>query len=478
MLDTLDITALLVVVFAATQVLYALGFLNELYLYSLPIDRVRMADAEQVPARDYPHIVMFYPVLNELESTMRTTLVALGRIRYPAAKRQVIAVPNWDDAPTIAALRRLQAEFPFLEVLETPPTDDPSWQLVWETWDANPRCYWWHEGRHAGERKLPPKKTRQLIYAFYQVHRARRGEEFLVNYIDADSCPPPGHFMAAVAGMRRYDVLQAKNVAGNLNASLAASWHALDHMNWDGMKYAHLSGGGRQPFWMLGKGLFFRASDLYELGSFHPWITIEDPEVGMRFWKNGKRLGIIESPLIEEVPLTFGRGITQRKRWICGFLQSLGEPLTRMGFTPLEKLKAWLNFLPCLSLWINVVGYPVGAWAAWTLLDGQNVLPAWLVGLAVANTLGFLVSLACLYANTWRRTGLVLDSVRARAAYMLRVNPLFVIAWWWLWLVPQAIGIWMYLRDLGQVWERTEKVNANEDLIQVHYGGAAHQAVS
>lgn len=478
MFDPADITAWMVGLFAVTQVLYALGFLNELYLYSLPVNRVRVSEARHVAERDYPHIVMFYPVLNELESTMRTTLVALGRVHYPAAKRQVIAIPNWNDAGTLSALRRLQAEFDFLEIMEVPPTDHPSWKVVWEAWEANPKCYWWHVGRRAHSRELPPKKTRQLIYAFYHLHQARGGAEFLVNYIDADSCPPPGHYMAAVAGMGEYDVLQAKNVAGNLNASLAASLHAFDHMNWDGMKYAHLSANGRQPYWMLGKGLFFRASDLHALGGFHPWITIEDPEVGMRFWKNGKRLGVIESPLIEEVPLTFGRGITQRKRWICGFFQSLGEPLSRMGFTPVEKFKAWLNFLPCLSLWINLPGYPIGAWALWTLVTGQNVLPLWLIVLGVANTLAFAVVMLGLYVNTWKRTALVLDGLGQRLAYMLRVNPLFVVAWWGLWLVPQAIGAWMYVRDLGQVWERTEKINANEELIQVHYGGAAHQNVA
>ena len=85
---------------------------------------------------------------------------------------------------------------------------------------------------------------------------------------------------------------------------------------------------------MLGKGLFFKASDLVALGGFHPWLTIEDPEVGMRFWINGKRLGIIENPLIEEVPTTFVHGITQRKRWVAGFFQSLASPLREMGMTP------------------------------------------------------------------------------------------------------------------------------------------------
>ena len=470
----IDGTSLLEALFIVGQLLYATTFAIDGYLFSLPRNWVRMADARDTPEREYPEIVLFYPVLRELESTMRTTMLAISRIRYPAGKWRVIAIPNQDDLGTIASLRRLQQQFAFLEVLEVPPTSDPSWELVWQAWEENDKCYWWHTGRRARNRELPPKKTRQLIYALYQTAANEPGRDFLINYIDADSCPGPEHFRAAVAGMRHYDVLQSTNVAGNLNASLAASWHAFDHMAWDGMKYAHLSADGRQPFWVLGKGLFFRASDLLELGGFHPWITIEDPEVGMRFWKNGKRLGVIADPLIEEVPLTFRRGVTQRKRWVCGFFQSLTEPLDRLGFTPWEKLKAWMNFLPCMSLWINAIGFPTGAWAAWTFFAHENVLPTWMVGVACFNLAAFVLSMSALYLNTWRRTRLVLDSFWPRLQYMLRVNPVFVAVWWVLWLAPLAIGFWMFVRDRGLVWERTEKINANQSLIEVQFGGAAH----
>ena len=471
----IDSTAMLVAAFVVGQLLYTATFAVDAYLFSLPINRVRPSDARDTPERDYPQIVLFYPVLRELESTMHTTLTSLSRIRYPAGKARIIAIPNHDDLETIASLRRLQAQFDFLEVLVVPATGDASWDLVWKAWDENPKCYWWHVGRRAGDRNLPPKKTRQLIYAFYQTAAQHpQGLDFLVNYLDADSAPGPDHFLAAVAGMRQFDVLQATNVAGNLNATLAASWHAFDHMAWDGRKYAHLSANGRQPFWVLGKGQFFRAADLLQLGGFHPWITIEDPEVGMRFWKNGKRLGVIEEPVIEEVPLTFGCGFTQRKRWVCGFFQSLTEPLDRLGFTPWEKVKVWLNFLPCLSLWINAIGFPTGVWAAWVYLHHEHIFPAWVVALSCFNLVACAVSMTALYANAWRRTGLVLDSFSQRVRYMLRVNPVFVAIWWVVWLAPLAVGFWMYLRDHGQVWERTEKVNANKVLIEGAFGGAAH----
>lgn len=463
--DTIAFTLMLV--FLVVQVLYTATMLIDVYLFSLPVDWVKTEDAKRLAPHELPYIVLFYPVLNELKATMRTTFTAVAKIDYPADRYRVVAIPNTSDAQTVASLRELQAEFPFLQVLEVPPTADPTWNRVWSAWDRNPNAYWWHEGRRRQDRNLPPKKTRQLIYAFYAIaEELRPMGDFVVDYIDADSAPPPDHFMAAAAGLQTYDVLQSTNIAGNLNTTLAASWHAFDHMAWDGLKYPHLSAHGRHPYWMLGKGLFFRASDLESLGSFHPWITIEDPEVGMRFWAHGLKLGIIENPLIEEVPATFGRGVTQRKRWVCGFFQSLGEPTQRLGFSPLDKAAAWLNFLPCMSLWLNAIGFPIGAWALWGFFHGADILPDWAVALAAFNTLAFAVSLTAIYLATWRRTALVLKTRRERLYYLLRVNPLFVMVWWVMWLVPLFIGLRMYLQDQGLVWERTEKIDANHRLIR------------
>ena len=286
-----------------TQALYSLSLLVDCYLFSRPVNMVDMGERFQlVPGskKDYPAIVLFYPVLEEQESVMRTTMIALDELEYPKDRYRVIAIPNSSDRATVAALKNLQMEFPFLELLEVPPTDHPSWQPVWNAWNANPKAYWWHEGANAYNKDLPAKKTRQLVYAFYNWMTTNPEAGTLMSYTDADSCPPKDHFLAAAIGSRKYRVMQAKNVAGNAGLTWPSTFCAFDHMAWDGSKYEHLSGDPKQPYWMLGKGLFFHAQDIYELGGFHPWITIEDPEVGLRLWKNGKNLGIMEGSLIEE----------------------------------------------------------------------------------------------------------------------------------------------------------------------------------
>ena len=104
---------------------------------ALPVDWVDMSEPIAEPERDWPYIVLFYPVLRELEATMRTTFVSLSKLDYPPDRCRVVAIPNSNDTETVASLRRLADEFAFLEILEIPPTSDPSWQIVWDSWDAN-----------------------------------------------------------------------------------------------------------------------------------------------------------------------------------------------------------------------------------------------------------------------------------------------------------------------------------------------------
>ena len=117
-------------------------------------------------------------------------------------------------------------------------------------------------------------------------------------------------------------------------------------------------------------------------------------------------------------------------------------------------------------MWTNAIGIPTGIWALWTYFAHDSIVPQWTLWVAALNLTLFAVSLVPLYVNTWRRTGLVLARRRDRIAYMLRVNPLSVMLWWVLWLIPLAIGLRMYLRDDGLVWQRTEKTDANKELVR------------
>jgi cellulose synthase/poly-beta-1,6-N-acetylglucosamine synthase-like glycosyltransferase len=447
--------------YVLAQILHLFVSLVMIYFFTRKVNWVDTSAADEIPEEDLPFIVLIYPVLQEDEGTMHSTLVTLSWLEYPTSRYRVIAVPNADDDHSIQALERLQAEFSFLEIAKVPPTSDPSWQAVWDAWDDNPNAYWYHEGSNERVRDLPPKKTRQLIYIFYSLLE-EMGSDWVLDYIDADSMPPPRHFMSAAAGLQTYDVLQATNVAGNLLGSVAASYHAFDHMCWDGLIYPHMSANGRHPFYVLGKGLFYKASDLADVGCFNPWITIEDPEIGMRLWTHGKKLGVIADPLIEEVPPTFKGGIIQRNRWMCGFFQSLWRPLKQMGMSFPDRMRARLNIVPVLALPLNIISVPTGTAAMSIYVLGHNPFPQWVVWLSALNLVLYWIIIVPLHWNAFLRTKLVLDGLGPRLWYMFRVNPFFMFFYYLLWAVPSVVGFWMFLGDRGKTWVRTEKFNADE----------------
>ena len=460
-------TSALIVIYAVVEIAYLLSLSVTGWLYTRPIDLFEPVREPGPPGG--PEIIVFYPVLDELESTMRTAMLGFARAEYPGGTRRVVAIPNANDTGTIASLERIAREFPFLEILPIPPTGDPRWSPVWTAWDGNAHAYWWHIGKREHVRELPPKKTRQLVFALYTM--AARRPDALLSYIDADSVVPADYFQTAAAGIQHYDVLQHTNVAGNAMRSWAATMFAMDHMQWDGSLYQHMSAHGRHPFYVLGKGLFFKVSDLLELGGFNPWLTIEDPEVGMRLWTHGRRLGIVRSALIEEVPDTFADGITQRKRWIAGFFQTLGAPLTLMGMTARQRFRARLNLVPCGSLVLNPVGIAVGVWALVEAITApRSVFSLWIEVLSAVTIAMSIVIVGLGQRAALRQTRLIFATRRERLRFMLRVNPLFVLVYWMWWAIPLVIGFTMYLRDGGLRWERTPKIDANHDLVRVQAG--------
>ena len=454
------------IIYIVAQVLYVLVFLVMFYFLTLKVNWVDASKAAKLPASQMPQIIMLYPVLHEDEATMHTAMVALGQMDYPTDKYRVIAIPNSNDLDTIDTLERLQNEFQFLEIYEVPPISNPGWDVVWQAWESNPKAYWWHQGNTKGIPDLPPKKTRQLVWAFYTLVD-QIGTDWVLDYIDADSITPSNHFKLAAVGLQSYDVLQSTNVVGNLLDTPATGLHAFDHMVWDGNVYPHMSANGKHPYYVLGKGLFYKAEDLLELGGFNPWITIEDPEVGMRYWVNGKRLGIIAEPLIEEVPQTFFMGgLTQRNRWMCGFFQSLTGPLKKMGMSFRQRMLARLNLVPVLSHLVNIIGLPTGFIALSLLVRQISEVPLAVIVLSVVNAVFFAIVMGIIYVRTWKRTKLVIDSGLRRFVYLLWVNPFTYFIYSLLWCIPIFIGFGMFLTGRGKVWKRTEKVDADRAFVE------------
>jgi hypothetical protein len=119
-----------------------------------------------------------------------------------------------------------------------------------------------------------------------------------------------------------------------------------------------------------------------------------------------------------------------------------------------------------VSLLANPIGILVGVWILALTIAGDHPLDRPLEILAAVNIVGAYIILAHNWINAWEVSKLVLPSRRDRLRLALRLNPLFVIFYWIFWSVSIVIGIQMFIRDMGLVWERTEKVDANHDLVR------------
>ena len=83
--------------------------------------------------------------------------------------------------------------------------------------------------------------------------------------------------------------------------------------------------------------------------------------------------------------------------------------MDRMDFSFIEKIKAWLIFLPCLTMAFNCLGLPLSIWAAVTWYNDTGNLPSWCFYWSIANIGLFAFFTTGQYCRTWLRTKLVME---------------------------------------------------------------------
>ena len=65
-------TDVLVIAFVAIQLAYLVCTSISVFFMTRPVDWVDVEEAAAIPERNLPRIILLYPVLHELEETMRT----------------------------------------------------------------------------------------------------------------------------------------------------------------------------------------------------------------------------------------------------------------------------------------------------------------------------------------------------------------------------------------------------------------------
>nr|WP_225908068.1 glycosyltransferase family 2 protein [Hyphomonas sediminis] len=255
---------------------------------------------------------------------------------------------------------------------------------------------------------MPRTKPRALNYGLL----AAKGE-FVVVY-DAEDKPSPDQLKAAVRAFRSggpsLACVQAPLVGAGDRGWIAGQW-ALEYAVQFGRLLPGLAALG-MPILLGGTSNHFRRSRLEAAGGWDAWNVTEDADLGLRLARRGNSVGVIAPPTFEAPPEQPMIWLSQRSRWLKGFLQTWLVAM-RQPIRAVREMGA-INFLALqLTLGASILSALVhGPWAIWLLLafvlPGVAVAPFYLAFAGIAYLSGLLMALLAPGRKDLRRLLLVL----------------------------------------------------------------------
>lgn len=327
-----------------------------------------LADSLRSPAREpeplpedrLPTYSVLVPLYREAD-VVPDLAGAMLALDYPADRLEVLVLLEEGDAETIEAARVHMAGAPF-RVIVVP--------------DGSPRT-----------------KPRACNYGLALC----RGE--LVTIFDGEDVPDPDQLRRVAAVMASdpgLAVVQCRLFCDHAEGGgLVERLWALDYQMLFGAVLPALSRAGL-PFLIGGTSNHLRRDVLLSVGGWDCANVTEDADLAVRLARAGWRSRFVDSGTGEEAPTTVGAWVSQRSRWLKGFL------VTALvhGRWPLRLVRD-LGLRRSLALYAQLVGtlagataYPIGIAMLATGVDPWNPLTWLLVGgmgtsglLALASTL-------------------------------------------------------------------------------------------
>lgn len=246
----------------------------------------------------------------------------------------------------------------------------------------------------------PQTKPRALNYALQFCHGS------LLTIYDAEDVPEPNQLREVAREFSSADgrlaCLQAQLTAYNPNENWLSRQFTAEYATLFGLILPALAA-RRLPLTLGGTSNHFRTHILRSIGGWDAHNVTEDADLGLRLARLGYRTGVVQSLTYEEANTQLGNWLSQRARWLKGFMQTwlvhMRNPLRTVrelgpsGFWSLQALTAGIffsalfhPFLLTLSIWAFVVN-PPHASAATMLLAGLN-LEVFVLGYGVAMLAG------------------------------------------------------------------------------------------
>jgi hypothetical protein len=305
---------------------------------------------DRTTAPPLPEMTVLVPLLREAEVAAKL-LNNLDRLRYPRALLDVVFVVEAGDDVTKNALSQLRLPQGF-RMLEVP------------------------EG-------TVQTKPRALNFALPFC----RGQ--IVGIYDAEDRPDPDQLLKVAEGFRHaapeVACLQGRLDFFNTRVNLIARCFTAEYAGWFGLFLQGLDR-MRLPIPLGGTTLFLRREVLARTGPWDAHNVTEDADLGMRLYRHGYRVSLIDTVTQEEANVRVWPWIKQRSRWIKGYMATYLVHMRSPGALWRDLGPAGFAAMQCLFLGsiLSALTMPVllVIWAAALGMPGlggvQAMTPPWL----------------------------------------------------------------------------------------------------
>jgi len=412
------LTAIALIAWFTLNYLIAVIYRADLFLRSSRSDALEIVTDEEaltVPDSELPFYSVLIPAYRE-PSVISKLIDNLSRLDYPIDRLEVLVLIEEDDDETMRVLRNFDAPAHF-KLVVVPPAE-------------------------------PRTKPKALNFGL----TLARGDVIAV--YDVEDTPDILQLRRAAVALSRYGpeigCLQAKLSYGNATQNIITRWFTIEYSMWFSFFLPGLASSGA-PIPLGGTSNHFRRSALRALGGWDPYNVTEDCDLGIRMFREGFQIKVLESTTLEEANSDFVNWVKQRSRWYKGYLQTflihLRSPLTLVkeirlrgafhlcAFVGATPILAVLNplFWGMTALWF--IGHPA-------VLKELLPAPVYYLSLVLWAFGNFLLwYLTVLTARHTRREGLLLAAV-------------LVPVYWVMMSVAALKAIWQ-LVITPSFWEKT-----------------------
>ena len=329
-------------------------------------------EARAVPDAELPTYTVLIPAYHEPE-VINHLMASIARMEYPASRLEVLVLVEEDDDDTLDAVR-----------------------------DADP-------GQQFKLVLVPPAEPRTKPKALNFGLTLARGE--LVAIYDAEDEPDPLQLRRAAVALGRLgpDVgcVQSKLSYNNPEQNVITRWFTIEYAMWFSFFLPGLAS-MEAPIPLGGTSNHFRRMALRALGGWDPFNVTEDADLGIRMFREGFKVRILESVTLEEANSDFVNWVKQRSRWYKGYLQTLFVHLRsprdlyrEMGWKGTAHFSIFVGGTPILAMLNPIFWLMTALWFVGHPVFVQEIYPApvYYVGLsgwALGNfLLAYLTLLSC-----------------------------------------------------------------------------------